>query len=358
MKIRVLFVGFFLIISFFILNFFEIPPIVLKSSNFDYKHFNFNLPITFAAGLLNTLDVQAFSSTTPLTGVFVSSTNPLYGSTTQYTISTTSGISGTLTAPLSYNNGSVNYIFNCWEGCDSVSGNRCFVSASNGVTQKVVAYYRAPDLAIEGLDIRTFICNNSNYDSSQSFWNSVSSTYPSYAPSTTWAYAYYTEVATSTCPESHVNRPVEFSVRIKCKDGPCPDGQVQFEISPDDSTGITASDQWYEATTTQFSFASSTTGNIENRSFIYSFNNYYDFKVTARLLNSSGAVLQDYDNSNNVVSSKVRIFNYFCNFGFAARRQIDKSVIGEPKWKVTTYASIDSPIRYWYNAICRESIGF
>ena len=91
---------------------------------------------TLRSPTTNTLSVNS----SPPTGMFITSASGSNSGVTNYTKTSSSTISDTLTAPAS----SGSYTFSFWSGCTSWSGTSCNVSVSGGGSQTVTANYSAP----------------------------------------------------------------------------------------------------------------------------------------------------------------------------------------------------------------------
>ncbi len=103
----------------------------------NYSVFGSGTPKNFtgvpACAATNTLNVRSSgTSGVSITGTYPGSTN--------YTQTSASTLSGTLTAPAS----SGGATFSNWSGCDSTSGANCTVAVSSGATKTVTANYTPP----------------------------------------------------------------------------------------------------------------------------------------------------------------------------------------------------------------------
>jgi ribosomal protein L23 len=298
------------------------------------------------------LNVQSL----PITGVAITASNPLFSGTTNYSQSSTSTISTQLTAPRTVTITSANYTFQSWQGCDSSSNNVCVVSVSTGTTKTVIAKYVTStfDLAVTSFDIRTFICKNKNFD--LSYLNEYLSRNRNYefAPSTTYAHEFYNKVASSTCPESQRNRPVEFSATGVCLQGTCPPSKLKISIRPTDTSLPPQELETKEFTT---SYDSSYPKSIKEE---YVFNKPYDYLITAELVDQNDRSINDMNNSNNRKEQTLRIFDYMCLLGFCSQNQRDINnpspvFSSEPLMYriLKVFGDTDSPCRFWRNEICR-----
>jgi hypothetical protein len=367
-KNKILFFGSIFVIAFLIFNFVEIKINNSNSAFLDKQKIQLNFSKLFAlASPINTLIVQSLPiQSIPIVG-------GSFGGTTNYTINSGSLINVWLKPPTTYE-------FKCWKGCSAVntSTKECLVYVNDGLTQLAQAEYVTSsvavpppspadfDVAVTNLDIRTFICNNNDYDSSQSFWNSVRSIYPSYAPSTTWAGAYYDEIVRPSCPETQSNRPVEIKATVNCT-GDCKDAaiaKISITAEPErpDSYSIPhpydSSNEKYEykATSTTITIADSPM----NFSSIFFFRYAYNFKIKASI------TLLDKTNPVNVISDKnpindekfanLRVFNYICSLGFPKQTETNWSF--SPPIKVTKHLNTNSALKYWFNSDCAAQYGF
>jgi hypothetical protein len=298
----------------------------------------------------------------PITGISITANPSQFSGTTNYSVSSTNPISASLTAPMSFEG----YNFERWEGCDSVSNNVCNVSVNLGEAKTVTAIYTTTitattnfDLAVTSLDIRTFICKNTNYD--LSYLNEYLSKNPNYmfAPSTTYAENFYNEVASSTCPESQRNRPVEFSATGTCLRGHCPASKLIIYIRPAYAFWPEHEREIEEFTT---SYNPSYPKSIKEE---YVFNKPYDYLVTACLVDEINQTINDSDNSNNCKEQTLRIFDYMCVLGFCTQNQRDienpsPAFNFEPMmYKILKiFGDTDSPCRFYRNEICKARFGF
>jgi hypothetical protein len=212
------------------------------------------------------------------------------------------------------------------------------------------------DLAVTSFDIRTFICKNKNFD--LSYLNEYLSRNSNYefAPSTTYAHEFYNKVASSTCPESQRNRPVEFSATGVCLQGTCPASRLKIDII----SNSPPSDQ--ESTSSETAFDNRYPKSME---FTYIFNKPYDYKVKVCLVDQNGQPINDMNNSNNCKEQTIRIFDYMCLLGFCSQNQRDINnpspvFSSEPLMYriIETFGDTDSPCRFWRNEICRARYGF
>lgn len=85
----------------------------------------------------NTLNVRSQVDGLSATGLVVGGSPGSLGGTTSYTRASTSTISGSLTAPSSFNGAD----FSQWTGCDSVLGRICTISVSNGAAKTATAQF-------------------------------------------------------------------------------------------------------------------------------------------------------------------------------------------------------------------------
>ncbi len=213
------------------------------------------------------------------------------------------------------------------------------------------------DLAIDSLDIRTFICKNNQFDTS--LINEYLNNPDVVIPSTTYATQFYNEVAKNTCPETQRNRPVEFEAKGICKSGNCPAFKLVIEIRPKSTLGLAPED-------------------IEKRTFETAYNNQYpktlkatyfvdkpyDYLVIAKFVDQNNNVIQnDNDNTNNEKSQTLKVFDYLCVFGFCSQAQYDPQdptdILSDLKYKIiNTFEKSDSPCRFYRNEICKAQIGF
>jgi hypothetical protein len=295
------------------------------------------------------LNVQS----SPITGVSIIANPSQFGGTTNYSTSSTSTISASLTAPTTSNS----YTFDRWEGCGLSSNNSCNVSVNPGQTKTVIAVYTTTsaittfDLAVTSLDIRTFICKNKNFDTT--FVDDYRSQNPNYQffPSSTYATAFYNKVASSTCPESQRNRPVEFFAQGTCLKSPCPASKLKIDI-------ISNSPLIDQETTSSVTVVNTYPKSI---TFLYTFNKPYDYKVKACFFDQNGNPIDDENNDNNCKEQTIRIFDYLCLYGFChqAKRDINNPdpIFGDLKYRIIqTFTDHDYPCRYYRNEICQAII--
>jgi hypothetical protein len=353
-RIKILFTSIFLIIILLIiLNLYEI-----QGNLFSY------------AGSVNTLIVESSS----IRGIAISADNSTYSGITDYIKQSSEIIPNTwLTAPTTTTSG--DHVFSCWKGCDKVDDNKCSVYVNNGLTQEVTAYYISTtppppppppssefDLSVTSLDIRSFICKNKEQDKDntstnyKSFLSKFLEENPDYrhVPSTTYATQYYNEVASSTCPESQRNRPVEFSATARCEqgNGSCPSAKLQIKIVPKDpeNYGIPlphdSTNPKYETKIFETAYNANYPKSIQGE---YTFANAYDYKVTACVVDQNNNEISDEDNSNNCKEQILRIFYYLCYLGFPLQAQTNW--INLP-FRVLQTLETDSPTIYWLNEIC------
>ena len=307
---------------------------------------------------LSTLNVKS----SPITNILITASDPQFSGLTNYTKTSTTTISTSLTAPQIIRRGSNSYIFNNWVGCDSTSNNICNVSINNGETQEVEARYvfSSPsqnfDLSVTSLDIRSFICKNKEFDSS--FLDEYLSRNPDYkfTPSTTYASQFYNEVAKDTCPESQRNRPVEFSAKGECLQGNCPPSKLIIEINS--NSPITDRETIIFETSFDLNYPK-----VLKQEYV--FDKPYDYTVRACLVHQNGQSINDRNDNNNCKVQTVRIFDYMCVFGFCSQMQRDinnpSSIFDfEPfKYRILqTFGTHDLPCRYYRNEICRARFGF
>jgi len=311
-----------------------------KDGGLGWIYFLTTLPVSKAL-----LIVQS----SPITGISITASDPQFNGTTNYSKTSNSAINVSLTAPLE---GPQGYVFDRWQGCNSVSNNVCNVSVALNQTRTVTAIYIQFDLAVTSLDIRTFICKNRNLD--LSFLNEYLAQNPGYpfAPSTTYATDFYNKVAKDTCPESQRNRPVEFSATGACLQGPCPASKLKISIK--------SNSPLIDQETKEFTSAynSSYPKSIKE---IYIFNKPYDYRVTACILNQNDQPIRDRDPNNNCKEQTIRIFDYLCLLGFCHQTQRDinnpSPILSELKYKIIkTFGDHDYPCRYYRNEICRAII--
>jgi hypothetical protein len=316
--------------------------------------------IKFLAAVPTTSQAILNVQSSPITGVLIAANPSQFGGTTNYSRSSTSTISASLTAPTTSNN----YTFDRWQGCDSASNNVCNVFVNAGETKTVTAIYTTTtptttfDLAVTSLDIRTFICKNKSYD--LSYLNEYLSRNPNYTftPSTTYAQKFYDEVAKDTCPESQRNRPVEFSANGTCLEGTCSPSKLRIYIRPDDS--LPQEERETKEFTTPYN--SSYPKLIKEE---YIFNKPYDYLVTACLVDENNQNIDDKDNSNNCKEQTLKIFDYMCLLGFCTQNQRNiqnpSPVFGfEPLMYeiLKVFGDTDSPCRFYRNEICKARFGF
>jgi len=288
--------------------------------------------------------------------------NSSFSGTTNYTISSTTTISASLESPQTIGSG---YIFDSWScGSTSTNNNVCQITVNPGENKTATAYYKNTattsgfDLSVTSLDIRTFICKNKNKD--LTFWDEYSqqnSNYP-YPPSTTYADEFYNKVASSTCPESQRDRPVEFSAQGTCTQGKgsCPPSKLKIDITSNSPSPL--SDQ--EKTSFETNFDSIYPKSITST---YAFNKPYDYTVTACLVNNGNNQISDDNNSNNCQQQTIRIFDYMCLFSFCSQNQRDITATTSPlkdlMYKILKiFGDTDSPCRFYRNQICRAGFGF
>jgi hypothetical protein len=378
-KNKILFFGSIFVIAFLVFNFVEIKIHNYNYAFLDKQKIQLNFSKLFAlAAPINTLIVQSLPiQSIPIGGSF--------GGTTNYTINSGSLINDWLKPPATYTVASTTYEFKCWKGCSEVNidTKECHVYVNDGLTQLAQAEYATSavvvpppppanfDVAVTNLDIRTFICNNNDYDSSQSFWNSVSSTYPSYAPSTTWAYAYYTEIvnppfASSSCPETQSNRPVGIKATVNCIKDDCKDAaiaEISITAEPDHPSAYNI------PTPYDFSINEKYEGYMvdkvinnypTNFSAIFFFKYAYNFKIKAciTLRDKTRPEIRVYDENtaNDCMSTNLRVFNYICSLGFPKQTQTNWSF--SPPIKVTKNLNTNSALKYWFNSDCAAQHGF
>jgi hypothetical protein len=204
-----------------------------------------------------------------------------------------------------------------------------------------------PDAGITNLRIRTFICKNRSFD--LSFLNEYLSKNPNYqfAPSTTYASQFYNEVASSTCPESQRNRPVEFYAKAECFQGSCGSATLKIIIEP---TQGSEEKKTFE-----------TTGSLPlDITRIYTFNYPFTYRITAQV-----EISGDSNAANNARTQTLRVFDYMCLFGFCSQNQRDldpsrqNPVLKNLKYKtIKTFKDTDSPCRFWRNVVCKGRFGF
>jgi hypothetical protein len=323
-----------------------------KDGGLGWIYFLTTLPVSEAL-----LNVQS----SPITGISITANPSQFSGTTNYSVSSTNPISASLTAPMSFGS----YEFERWQGCDSASNNVCNISVNLGQTKTVTAIYTTPpppssfDLSVTSLDIRTFICKNRDFDLrdyNSSFLKEYLSRNPNYgfAPSTTYATDFYNRVASSTCPESQRNRPVELSATGTCLEGNCPASKLRIDIisnSPLEDQEATSSettvDRYYP----------------KSIKLLYTFNKPYDYTVKACLVDQNNQDIIDKDNSDNCKYQTLRIFDYMCLLGFCIQAQRDinnpSTLLKDLKYKILqTFRDTDAPCRFWRNEICRAQFGF
>jgi len=207
-----------------------------------------------------------------------------------------------------------------------------------------------PDAGITNLRIRTFICKNRNFD--LSFLNEYLSKNPKYqfAPSTTYASQFYNEVASSTCPESQRNRPVEFYAKAECFQGSCGSATLKIIIEPTQGSEEKKTKKTFEKT-----------GSLPlELTEIYTFNYPYTYRITAQVRMSG-----DSNSLNNERTQTLRVFDYMCLFGFCSQNQRDldpsrqNPVLKNLKYRtIKTFKDTDSPCRFWRNVVCKGRFGF
>jgi hypothetical protein len=325
-----------------------------KDGGLGWIYFLTTLPVSKALLIVQSL---------PITGISITANPSQFSGTTNYSVSSTNPISASLTAPMSFGS----YEFERWQGCDSASNNECNVSVNTGEVQIVQAIYTTPppsppssfDLSVTSLDIRTFICKNRDFDLrdyNSSFLKEYLSRNPYYrfAPSTTYATEFYNRVASSTCPESQRNRPVEFSATGECRTGTCPEWKLRIDIISNSPLGDR------ETTSSETTSNRNPTKSIQ---FIYTFDKPYDYTVRACVLDQNNRPITDTNPNNNCKEQTLRIFDYMCLLGFCTQAQRDinnpSTLLIDLQYKILqTFRDTDSPCRFWRNEICRAQFGF
>ena len=318
-----------------------------KDGGLGWIYFLTTLPVSKAL-----LIVQS----SPITGISITANPSQFGGTTNYSVSSTNPISASLTAPMNFGS----YEFERWQGCDSASNNVCNVSINTGEVQIVQAIYTTPppppsssfDLSVTSLDIRTFICKNKNLDISLA-QEYIRSGYQ-FPASTTYAGEFYNRVASSTCPESQRNRPVEFSATGECRTGTCPEWKLRIDII----SNSPLSDR--ETTSSETTSNGNHTKSIQ---FIYTFDKPYDYTVRACVLDQNNRPITDTNPNNNCKEQTLRIFDYMCLLGFCTQAQRDinnpSTLLIDLQYKILqTFKDTDAPCRFWRNEICRAQFGF
>jgi hypothetical protein len=220
----------------------------------------------------------------------------------------------------------------------------------------LIAYEKSTsyDLALSTFDVRTFICKNKDFD--LSYLKEYLSKNPNYqfAPSTTYASQFYNEVASSTCPESQRNRPVEFYAVATCEKGACPKAKIRIEIksiSP-------RNDQERKVFESPQSSKPPVSLKVE-----HIFNKAYDYLAQACVIPDVRRRIRDLNPSNDCQEQTIRIFDYMCLLGFCNQLQRDinnpSPILKNLKYRIIkTFGTTNSPCLFWRNQNCKAKYGF
>lgn len=209
------------------------------------------------------------------------------------------------------------------------------------------------DLSVTQFNIRSFICKNNTPDTS--YISEYLQRNPNYLfpPSTTAADEYSqtreNNQAILNCLESQINKPVEFVAQGECRFGNCPSSKLRIDIKPIDS-----SVQPFESVTFETDYNNSYPKILKNE---YIFDNAYNYKVSACLVDQNNNLIQDTNSNNNCKEQTLKVYNYYCRLGFCFQVQRNNN---PPLFEqiIRILSTTDAPCRFWRNQVCRSQFGF